>query len=146
MKTTLNAVQGKGIQPIRHNNMLINTIFSYFIFMKGFTLYNNAQVILEDNISIDISSLKGLTLECDLSPEDTWSERIRICFGKPPAPCNPGNQYQGRSSFFNDTNLQITGVLADESGIYRCDPGRSVPPSVIIHGVIIVGRFKFIFL
>ena len=114
--------------------------------MKGFTLYNNAQVIVEDNITIDISSLKGLTLDCELSPDDAWSHRIRICFAKPPDPCNPGNQYQGRSGFFNDTTLQITGVLANESGIYRCHPGRSSPPPVIIHGVIIVGRFKFIFL
>ena len=110
----------------------------YFIF-KGLTLYNNAQVKVGDNITIDISSLKGLTLECDLFLDDTWSKRIRICFAKPPAACYPGNQYQGRSSFFNDTTLQITGVQANESGIYRCHSGQSSPPPVIIHGVIIVG-------
>ena len=112
----------------------------YFIF-KGLTLYNNAQVKVGDDISIDVSSLKGFTLECDLSPDETWSKQIPICFAKPPAPCNPGNQYQGRSSFFNDTTLQITGALANESGIYRCHPGPRTPPPVIISGVIIVGRF-----
>ena len=83
--------------------------------MKGFTLYNNAQVKLEDNISIDISSLKDLTVECELSPDDALSNLIQICLAKPPNPCNPRNQYQGRSSFFNDTKMKVgyTDVLQD---------------------------------
>ena len=117
----------------------------YFTF-KGLTLYNNAQVKVGDDISIDISSLKGFKVNCKLSSDYTWNNSIQICFAKPPDPCNPGNQYQGRSSFFNDTTLQITGVLANESGIYRCSPGRSVPPPVTIYGIIIVGRFLIYFL
>ena len=113
----------------------------FYCIFKGLTLYNNAQVKVGDDITLDITSLKGSILECDLFLDNTWSRRIPICLAKPPAACNPGNQYQGRSSFFNDTTLWVTGVLAGESGIYRCDPGRSTPPPVIISGVIIVGRF-----
>ena len=119
---------------------LINCTFMITGLLK---LVNNAQVPVGSNVTIDISSLpRDTPVNCQL--ETILSEeKIPICVGKPlEHSCDPRNQYQGRSSYFNATTFQITGVFKNESGIYICNiigPG-STPP-VVISGVIIVGKF-----
>ena len=106
-------------------------------------LVNNVQVAVGSDVTIDINSLpRNTPVNCQLETK-LWEENVAICIGKPlEHPCNPATQYQGRSSYLNATTLQITRVLKNESGIYRCnivEPG-STPP-VVISGVIIVGKF-----
>ena len=104
-------------------------------------LAKNVQVPVESDVTIDISSLpRDTPVLCELETKLS-EERVAICIGKPlEHPCDTRNQYQGRSSYLNATTLEITGVLKNESGIYRCrilGPGSI--PSVLISGVIIVG-------
>ena len=109
-------------------------------------LYKNAQVPVGSDVIIDISSLQLNETEavtCDLSMDTTWGNIVDICTTIPTTySCNPGTQYQGRSNYTNHTTLQITGVLKNESGIYRCGKvGTGNLPYFIIAGVIIVGKF-----
>ena len=95
------------------------------------------------DVTIDISSLpRNSAIRCELYLDDTWDwdKSVPICATVPiQYPCNPQTQYQGRSTYTNETTLQISGVLKNESGIYYCKP--SVGSGIIIAGVIIVGRF-----
>ena len=106
-------------------------------------MYNNAQVPLGSDVTIDISSIPGdQAVICELSLDGKWYLAVSICTAfLPQYTCNPGNQYQGRSRFFNETTLLITGVLKNESGIYRCRK-VGVETPVLIPGVIIVGMYN----
>ena len=110
--------------------------------MKGFNLHNNAQVPIGSNVTVDISSIPASgAVICQLSLNDEWNEVVTIC-ATTPLQYDCTGQYNGRSSFFNDTTLLITGVLKNESGIYRCRR-IGVVTEVIIPGVIIVGMDLF---
>ena len=112
--------------------------------MKGMNLHNNAQVPVGSDVTIDITSLpRNEPVNCDISPDMTWGNLVHICTTIPLTyPCDPGGSYQGRSRYINATTLQISGVLKNESGIYRCrGVGPGSTPPIIISGVIIVGMF-----
>ena len=107
--------------------------------MKGFNLHNNAQVPVGSDVTVDISSISGsFAVICDLSLNDEWKEVVQICATTPPKYECTG-QYNGRSSFFNETILLITGVLKNESGIYRCR--RIVVETEVIMPGVIIGMF-----
>ena len=100
------------------------------------------EVPVGNDIIIDISSLPpSSAITCNLYLDDRWDRNVHICTTIPMQyPCNPHTQYQGRSTYTNETTLLITGVLKNESVIYYCRP--SVGSGIIIPGVIIVGMFN----
>ena len=108
------------------------------------SLQNNVLVPTGRDVTIDISSLSlKEPVFCVLAPGGEWSKVVQICSKTPPICGSKSDRYRNRARFRNTTTLEIQDVRPDESGIYRCKTGL-IRSSVLISGIIVVGKFSFI--
>ena len=121
-------------------------MFIHVCYNTGLNLQNNVQVANGSNVTINISSLTSdAMVKCVLAPDGSWGkEEVVICSAKPPENCkNPTQRYKDRARFVDTSTLEIQDVRPDENGIYKCTT-RLPESSILISGVIIVGRLSFL--